>query len=75
MTVDDKLDKIDERLDTISITMERNTASLDEHIRRTEIIEQELKPVKDHVNLVNASAKIGSALLALLLALKELEII
>lgn len=68
----DQLDRMESRLDAIDVTLAKNTVILDEHIRRTEIIEEEMKPVKDHVKLMNFGAKIGSAVLALLLAAKQL---
>jgi hypothetical protein len=57
-----KLDKLDERLDEHGQTLTRNTSSLQEHIRRTEILEGEMQPVKAHVHLVNTAAKVVSGL-------------
>lgn len=68
----DKLDKLDERLDTAVLTLARNTEHLAEHMRRTAILEEELRPVKAHVELMNNLAKVGSAALAALLAAKSL---
>jgi chromosome segregation ATPase len=59
--IEDKLDKLDERLDAMSTTLAVNTESLKEHMKRTAIIEQELKPVKAHVQLMNALAKVSIA--------------
>ena len=59
--LEDKLEKLDERLDTISTTLAVNTQSLKEHMKRTEMLESELKPVKAHVQLMNALAKVGVA--------------
>jgi hypothetical protein len=67
-----RLERLDERLDTIAVTLARNTSSLEEHIRRTEILEQDFKPVKSHVTLMNNAAKVSSALLAAILAAKSL---
>lgn len=64
-----KLDQIDERISSIDKTLERNTASLEVHIRRTEIAEDaikdlrtDLKPVESHVSLMNGIFKAMSAL-------------
>lgn len=64
----DKLEHIDERLNYIDKTLERNTASLETHIRRTEIAEDaikglrsDLKPVESHVSLMNGIFKTISA--------------
>lgn len=68
----DQLDKMDQRLDNIDITLVRNTAQLEEHMRRTEILEQEFKPVKRHVETINLLAKIASGAGALALFFKQL---
>jgi len=68
----DKLDKMDQRLDNVDQTLVKNTVLLDEHIRRTNILEEDFKPIKKHVALMNALAKIGSVGLGALLAAKQL---
>ncbi len=71
----DKLDQLDGRLDIISSIMIRQEALLAEHIRRTEILEMELAPIKTHVANTAAVAKIIAglgALLSVFLALKQL---
>lgn len=69
-----QLDRIEERLDKIDTTLVKNTISLEEHIRRTNLIEEELKPIKSHVSFVNALTKIIAGALSLLLAMKQLGI-
>lgn len=54
---DEKLDKIVEQIIEINMTMAKNTASLDEHIRRTNILEEKLEPVEKHVLMVNSITK------------------
>lgn len=61
-----KLDSIDERLIRMegkqvdqAETLAKNTASLEDHIRRTELLEQDMKPIKRHVEIVNWTAKLG----------------
>jgi hypothetical protein len=70
-----KLDKMDERLDTVTITLVRNTEHLAEHMRRTAILEEDFKPVKAHVQLMNNVAKITSVVLAGVLAAKSLGVL
>ncbi len=53
-----KIEKIDERLSSIDTSLIRNTLSLEEHVRRTNALENELKPVKKHVLMVEAVFKI-----------------
>lgn len=54
----DKIDKIDDKLAIIDTTLLRNTITLEEHIRRTSILESEIKPLKKHVTLVESFFKI-----------------
>lgn len=67
-----KLDKLDERLDSQAETLIRNTVTLEDHVKRTNILEADMKPVKAHVNTVNLIAKIALGALALLQSLKSL---
>lgn len=53
----DKLDKMDEKIDGIDKTLVRNTASLEEHMRRTELLEAAIKPVQEHVVMVKGVGK------------------
>lgn len=55
-----QLDRIEARLDSTDATLIRNTISLEEHIKRTDLLEQDLKPIKAHVQLMNTLAKIVS---------------
>ena len=50
--MDSKLDRLDERLDQVSITLALNTESLAEHMRRTDLLEQQVLPIKKHVDIV-----------------------
>ena len=59
-----KIDKLDDRLDSIDKTLVKQAASLDEHIRRTNLLEDEMrglkiemKPVEEHVQQVKGAAK------------------
>jgi LPS O-antigen subunit length determinant protein (WzzB/FepE family) len=59
-----KLDKLDERLDAIEKEQIKNNVLLDEHMRRTEIAEQniemirkDMKPLTSHVSMVKGVGK------------------
>lgn len=65
-----KLEKIYDRLNSIDTTLAAQHESLKDHIRRTEILEQELKPVKVHVIMVNGALKFV-ALLGVIAAIVE----
>jgi hypothetical protein len=58
-----RLEEIAEKLHTIDKTLERNTALLGEHIRRTENLEERVKPLeRSSYMLAGAIAVIGAAL-------------
>lgn len=56
--LDEKLDKANEKVSEIDKTLARNTDSLAEHMRRTSLLEDELKPIKKHMALFEAGLKI-----------------
>lgn len=60
-----KVDKILERVGSIDVTIGKQQVSLDEHIRRTNLLEVELKPVKRHVFMVEGALKLIGVLAAL----------
>lgn len=50
--IEDKVDKIIEKISSIDVTLAAQHVSLKDHIRRTEILEKEMKPVKKHAERV-----------------------
>jgi archaellum component FlaC len=56
--VDEKLEKISEKLSSIDVTLAVNTEQLKVHIRRTELLEEAVEPVKKHVAMVENSLKL-----------------
>lgn len=54
-----KVDKIDDRLDNIDKTLVVNTRLLDDHIKRTNILENEMSSVSQHVITVQLAGKIA----------------
>ena len=47
--IEEKLDRIDERLDSLDKNMAVNNTLLEYHIKRTNMLEEEVKPLKGHV--------------------------
>jgi hypothetical protein len=73
------VDRLDTRLDSIDLTLARNTASLEEHVRRTNALEalvvetkKDIKPIQDHVVFMKTLAYLGGLLVSALFALKSL---
>ena len=52
-----KVDKIDERVDSVDKTLVKQEVSLAEHIRRTHLLEQQMVPVVKHVGVVSFVGK------------------
>lgn len=52
------LEGMDKRLDSIDITLAKQAKDLEYHIKRTDLLQDEMKPIKEHVTLVKASIKI-----------------
>jgi len=68
--VESKIDIIQEKISLIERLMERNTVSLEHHIKRTDLLEEKLEPVENHVKLINGIVKILLGLAALTALLK-----
>lgn len=56
--LDSKVDRLDERVDSIDRTLAVNTESLREHMRRTALIEDDIKPIKKHVAMLEGGLKL-----------------
>lgn len=52
-----KIDKLDDRLDTVDKTLVLQEANLREHMKRSDLLEKKLEPVEKHVNAVNTVFK------------------
>lgn len=70
--IESKIDKIADDLVEIKIVQVKEQVSLDEHIRRTELLEyaqeeifEELKPIKMHIGQVNGAFKVIGLLASL----------
>lgn len=60
--IEDKIDKIIEKVNTIDVTLAKQQVTLDEHVRRTNLLEEKMEPVEKHVTIVNGCLKIIAAL-------------
>lgn len=50
--IEDKIDILTTRLSSIDSTLAAQHESLKEHMRRTSMLEQDVAPIKKHVNMV-----------------------
>lgn len=53
--LEDKIDKIIESQNEMNETLVRQEENLKEHMRRTELLEQEVKPIVKHVAMVKGA--------------------
>jgi predicted nucleic acid-binding Zn-ribbon protein len=63
--IESKIDRIADKISNIDVTLVKQQASIDEHIRRTNIAEEnirmirkELVPVHKHINMLQGGAKV-----------------
>ena len=59
-----KLDTLDSRLDNIDVTLAKQHVQLAEHIRRTNLIEDSMKPIEIHVAKVTSGLALAVKLLS-----------
>ena len=77
-----KLDKLDERLDSVDKTLIKQESSLSEHMRRSlaaeenlQILREEFKPVQNHVSQISGAFKLIGLLSVVLGILKVLGVL
>lgn len=63
-----KIDDINDHLGSINVILGQQHESLKFHIKRTNLLEAELKPIRRHIDMVNGALKL-SGLLATILAI------
>jgi len=64
-----KLETIDEKQASIAEVQVRHEENLREHMRRTELLEQEFHPVRRHVEQLRGAGKLTAFTLPLLIAI------
>lgn len=52
-----KVDRLDTRQDEMDRTLVRNTVSLEEHVKRTNLLEAKIEPIEAHVIFMQNGAK------------------
>ena len=56
--IKDKLDVLDSKLDNVDRILAVNTEQLSYHIRRTNLLESQLVPIKAHVEQIRGAGKL-----------------
>ncbi len=68
--IEDKIDRIDDKISNIDSTLAAQHVSLKDHMRRTDLLEQTIRPIEKHVYMVNGVLK-AIGILAMLAAIIE----
>lgn len=55
--VEDKIDKIIDRINNIDVTLGKQSIILEEHIKRTNLLESKIIPIEKHVIILNGILK------------------
>lgn len=55
--IDAKLDQIEGHLGKQEVNLARLTVSVEEHVRRTDLLERKIEPIEKHVVMVNGIIK------------------
>jgi hypothetical protein len=50
--IEDKIDRLDEKLASVNVTLSSQHVVLSDHIRRTELLEAAIEPMKERINKV-----------------------
>lgn len=59
------LNRLHDRLDSIDKTLVRQEENLKEHMRRTELLELEVHPIKEHVHQLRGAFKVLGLILTI----------
>lgn len=66
------LERLDVSVDSINLTLARQEVHLDNHIRRTQLLEEAMIPVREHVSRINTLMLLLGGILAILGAIKAI---
>lgn len=53
--LEDKIDKISDDISEVKVTLARNTVSLEEHVRRTNILEDKVEPMRKDIDMAKGA--------------------
>lgn len=55
--MEDKLDKLSEKITSIDVTLAKQSVILEEHVKRTNLLEAKIEPIEKHVAMVHGVLK------------------
>jgi hypothetical protein len=59
--LESKIDHVVEKINSIDSTLSAQHESLKYHIKRTDLLEKQVKPIEAHVNRINGALRLISA--------------
>ncbi len=71
--IEDKIDSLSTHLSSIDSTLAGQHVQLSEHIRRTSILEDTVKPIKEHVDMVKGAMKLIAIIGSIILVAEGLK--
>lgn len=55
--LEDKLDKVIDSQSEMNVTLAKQSVILEEHVKRTSLLEAKIEPIERHVHMVNGVSK------------------
>lgn len=55
--LEDKIDKMTDKIINIDVTLAKQSVILEEHVKRTNLLEEKMEPIEKHVHMVNGVSK------------------
>ena len=55
--IEDKLDRVVENINSINVTLGKQSVILEEHVKRTNLLEAKIEPIEKHVAMVHGALK------------------
>ena len=68
--LEDKIDKITDKIANIDVTLGKQSVILEEHVKRTNLLEEKLEPIEKHVHMIQGALKLFG-LIAMFVAILE----
>lgn len=56
--IEDKIDALSTHLGSIDITLAKQNVTLEDHVRRTTLLEKALIPIRRHIDMVSGALKL-----------------
>lgn len=71
--IEEKIDKISDKQTEMAIILAAQHESLKQHMRRTDLLEKAIEPIKRHVSMVNGGLKLLGFIAIILELMKVLR--